>query len=196
MCNLYSNRVSSAMLAAAFAERDVALTMPEGIPNAEPRDEIRITDRAPVIRAHEGCAELISMRWSWPGPSGRPVFNYRAEGRRFDHARCLIPADAFYEHTEPALGTKRKTRWRFASADENWFCIAGLWRALDAGENAPGACFTMLTVEPGPDVAPIHSRQVALVARADWCGWLDGSARAEDVLGPSPAGALSVTRIG
>jgi putative SOS response-associated peptidase YedK len=52
----------------------------------------------------------------------------------------------------------------------------------------------MLTVEPGPDIAPYHSRQIAIVPRADWSGWLDGSAPAREVLQPSPAGSFAARR--
>jgi putative SOS response-associated peptidase YedK len=43
---------------------------------------------------------------------------------------------------------------------------------IDAGR-AGGAAFTILTAEPGPDVAPIHNRQVLVLDRADWLARLD-----------------------
>ncbi|HYW14579.1 MAG TPA: SOS response-associated peptidase family protein, partial [Allosphingosinicella sp.] len=69
--------------------------------------------------------------------------------------------------------------------------IAGLWRTTDVGE-----AFTMLTTEPGPDVAPYHHRQVAVLAHESWGAWLDGSGSALDLLGPCPAGMLEATRAG
>ena len=84
---------------------------------------------------------------------------------------------------------KRKDRWLFATADGEPFAIAGLVR--DAG-GAIGEAFTMLTTEPGPDVAPYHSRQVALIPQADWKAWLDHSAPARDLIGPLAAGSLAV----
>ena len=44
------------------------------------------------------------------------------------------------------------------------FGIAGLWRT----DPKVGEACTMLTVEPGPDVAPYHNRQVAVIGRTDW----------------------------
>ncbi len=44
--------------------------------------------------------------------------------------------------------------------------------AIDAGR-VGGAAFTILTAEPGPDVAPIHNRQVLVLDRADWLARLD-----------------------
>jgi putative SOS response-associated peptidase YedK len=36
----------------------------------------------------------------------------------------------------------------------------------------------MLTTAPGPDVAPYHDRQVAVLAPADWLAWLGPAAAA------------------
>src|SRR4051812_27356825 len=80
MCNLYSNKVSPDAIVRAFEQLRIPLALPEGLPNAEPREEIRITDRAPILRWGEGAAELVQRRWSWPGPGGKPVYNFRSDG--------------------------------------------------------------------------------------------------------------------
>jgi len=199
MCNLYSNKVAPDVIARAFEQLGMKLGLPDGMPNAEPRDEIRITDRAPIVRwnAAGGGAELVQRRWSWPGPGGKPVYNFRSDGREFTNfdggGRCLIVTDGFYEFTTPRepRSDKRKDRWLFTVPGRDWFCIAGLWRAGE-GEEA----FTMLTTQPGPDVAPYHHRQVAVIAHESWSAWLDGSGSALDLLGPCPAGALAVKKVG
>ena len=73
MCNLYSNKVAPADIVAALEQLSIPLRFPEGLPNFEPRDEIRITDRAPILRWSEEAAELVQRRWSWPGRGGKPV---------------------------------------------------------------------------------------------------------------------------
>ena len=199
MCNLYSNKVAPDAIVRAFEQLGMTLAFPEGTPNLEPREEIHITDPAPIVRwsAAGGGAELVQRRWSWPGPGGKPVYNFRSDGREFANSerggRCLIVADGFYEFTTPAepRSDKRKDRWRFTMAGRDWFAIAGLWRTSDVGE-----AFTMLTTEPGADVAPYHNRQVAVLAHEDWRAWLDGSGPARDLLGPCPAGALKVEKAG
>jgi putative SOS response-associated peptidase YedK len=197
MCNLYSNKVAPDAIARAFEQLSIPLRLPEGMPNAEPREEIRITDRAPVVRWNGASAELVQRRWSWPGPGGKPVYNFRSDGREFANSerggRCLIVADGFYEFTAPGepRADKRKDKWLFTVAGRDWFCIAGLWRTSDSGE-----AFTMLTTEPGPDVAPYHRRQVALLPREHWAPWLDGSGSARALLGPCPAGLLKVEKAG
>ena len=189
MCNLYTQTKSVDAVAALFRDLQMPLTFHEGIPNLQPKD-IAITDAAPVIRVGRDSAhELIVRRWSWPGPTGKPVYNFRSDGRDFPSGRCLIIADGFYEFTAPAdPRQKRKDRWRFTAPDGAMLGIAGLLRAhADIGE-----AFTMLTTEPGADVADYHNRQVALIAPADWRSWLDYSAQAADLIGPLPPGSLKV----
>ena len=189
MCNLYTQSKSVDEVARLFRDLQIPLGFPEGIPNLEPRD-IRITDPAPIVRADDaGGYALVMRRWSWPGPTGKPVYNFRSDGRDFPSGRCLIVADGFYEFTAPAdPKQKRKDRWLFAHADSPIVGIAGLIRSVPDFEEA----FTMLTTEPGPDVAPYHNRQVAVLAPGDWKAWLDHSAPALQLLKPLEAGTLSV----
>jgi len=201
MCNDFSSRVELGTIGQDFSDLRIPLRFPEGLPNLEPRDDIRITDRAPIVRWRaagyadpaEAGAELVRRRWSWPGPGGRPVYNFRSDGREFAGGRGLIVTDGFYEFTTPAepRKDKRKDKWLFTLAGEDWFCIAGLWRAT----KEVGEAFTMLTTPPGPDVAPYHNRQVAVLRRAQWRAWLDGSAPAQSVLGPCPEGMLKVEKV-
>ena len=189
MCNLYTQTSAPEAMRQLFMDRGMALLFPEGIPNLQPRD-IAITDPGPVVRAAEPGCELVVRRWSWPGPAGKPVYNFRSDGREFPSGRCLILADGFYEFTKPEdPKAKRKDRWLFSASDGGMLGIAGLVR------NAPTLgveAFTMLTTEPGPDVAPYHNRQVAVLPAAAWGAWLDHSAPAADLIRPLPAGSLTV----
>ena len=193
MCNDYRLKVDIEAIRQDFEDIRVRIRFPEGIPNLQPRDDIKITDVGPIVRAstEAGTAELVQRRWSWPGPNKKPVYNFRSEGREFASGRCLILADGFYEFTAPAdPKQKRKDKWLFTKTDEDWFCIAGIWRSSDVGE-----AFTMLTTAPGPDVAPYHNRQVVVLDRGDRAAWLDPSVPARDVLKPSPAGSLQVQQV-
>jgi len=197
MCNEQRNRIAAGLIRDDFQQLRIPLDFPEEIPNLEPRDSIRITDSNAIIRGSEkGGAELVVRRWSWPGTNGKPVYNFRSEGRRFPNGRCLIVADGFYEFTDPpadAAGPARKLKqkWLFTKRGEAWFAIAGLWRA----HPAVGEAYTMLTTEPGPDMASYHDRQVVVLERSDWAAWLDPSASAEHLLRPAPAGTFDVQRI-
>ena len=192
MCNLYTQTKSVDEVARVFRDLQLPIGFPEGAPNLQSKD-IAITDPGPIVRATpDGGFELVVRRWSWPGPSGKPVYNFRSEGREFSSGRCLIVADGFYEFTTPTdPRQKRKDRWLFTSVAEPLIGIAGLVR------DAPGIgeAFTMLTTEPGPDVAPYHGRQIAVLPMADWRAWLDYSQPANALLRPLPAGSLELSQV-
>ena len=54
----------------------------------------------------------------------------------------------------------------------------------------------MLTMAPGPDIAPYHDHQIAILDRAQWADWLDPSVPAKAVLKPLPKGTLAVEQVG
>jgi putative SOS response-associated peptidase YedK len=143
-----------------------------------------------IRRLEDGINEFTVLRWGFPPgrAKGPPVINFRSEGRKFPVGRCLIPVSFFYEFT----GRKSpKTKWRFTKIGEDWFCFAGLWRPMPES----GAAFTLLTTEPGPDVAPIHARQMVVLDRADRSAWLEETGNEGDLLRPLPAGSLKVEQV-
>jgi putative SOS response-associated peptidase YedK len=152
---------------------------------------VRITDRSPIIRAPAAC-EIVQRRWSWPGPGGKPVYNFRSDGRDFTKGRCLILADGFYEFTAPSdPKAKRKHKWLFTFRDAPLFAIAGLWRS----DPNVGEAFTMLTTEPGEDIRPYHNRQIVILPPGGFLRWLDAEVPAGEVLKPLPPGSLEVKQV-
>lgn len=214
MCNEAYRRTQLGQVAQDWGETRIPLVFPEGVPNFPPLDGFRITDRVEIIRAVAGApadapaAEMVTRRWSWPGPGGRPVYNFRSDGRRIGDGRaggasggrCLIPVDGFFEFTDPPPPPEdaprpakraRKSKWAFTLVGRPWFCIAGVWRAdPDVGE-----AFAMLTCPPGPDVAPYHSRQVVVILPEDFARWLSGAAASAELCRPLPAGSLAATQV-
>jgi putative SOS response-associated peptidase YedK len=87
---------------------------------------------------------------------------------------------------------KPKDRWLFTKKDEPIFCIAGVWRETPE----VGQAFTILTMEPGPDIAPYHDRQIVILERNAWADWLDPTVSAKSLIKPLPAGTLAVERVG
>jgi putative SOS response-associated peptidase YedK len=69
--------------------------------------------------------------------------------------------------------------------------IAGLWSEDDSG----ALSFTMLTTEPGPDIAPIHDRQACVILPEDWAHWLFLTKPEAELLKPLPAGTLDVVTV-
>jgi putative SOS response-associated peptidase YedK len=149
--------------------------------------------RSPIRRRSSrrwmaSAAQAISCNdaGAGPAPNRKSVYNFRSEGREFTSGRCLIIADGFYEFTDPEDNKKkRKDKWLFRKKDEPWFCIAGIWRTnKDVGE-----AFAMLTAELGPDIAPYHDRQIAILDRADWTDWLDPAVSAKTGKPQLPTGS-------
>lgn len=229
MCNEAARRTALGLMREDFNQLRIPLRFPEGLPNLAPLDSVRITDATVIVRAAPEGVEMVQRRWSWVGPTRKPVYNYRSEGRRFGNSatagRCLIPLDGFYEFTDaaasggaalslplheqrappsPRRGAGKKDKWLFTLDERDTdrpapglFCVAGLWRAgVEIGSRATGPAtgeaFTMLTCEPGPDIAPYHSRQIVLMPRARWADWLDGVVPSAELIAPTPAGTLSV----
>ena len=175
----------------AFPRPRIKIRFSEGTPNIEAREDIKITDMGPIVRAIEGeagAATLCNGAGAGPGrTASRSTISART-GREFTSGRCLIPADGFYEFTDPAdKKKKRKDKWLFTRTGEPWFCIAGIWRTdKDVGE-----AFTMLTMPPGPDIAPYHDRQIAILDRADWACLARSLGFSEGDLEAAPAPAAS-----
>jgi len=191
MCNSYAAKTNYREFVEAFSQVRLPLVWPEpqSTPNLEPRDPVRPTDPAPVVRPHgaEGV-ELAQLRFGFSParPKAGPIINYRAEGRRFSRGRCLIPVSWFYEYTGER---SPKTRWKVTVPGQDFFCIAGLWRPADG--DWPES-FTLLTVDSGPDLEPYHPRQVVVLNPGQWAPWLDGSGAEADLLRSAPSGGLHV----
>ncbi len=191
MCNDFGNHIPYSEYLAAFSRSRIPVRWPSAPPNLEPREDIWPTDPAVVIRRlDDGSNEFAVIRWGFPAarPKGPPVINFRSEGRRFPVGRCLVPASHFFEFT----GTRSpKQKWKFTMADEDWFCFAGLWRPMPDG----AAAFTLLTTAPGPDMAPIHDRQMVILRPADWSAWLEQQGNEAALLQPLPPGSLRVEQV-
>ncbi|MBV9635023.1 MAG: SOS response-associated peptidase family protein [Methylobacteriaceae bacterium] len=192
MCNDYEQHIAWADYCKLMAALDLGVPTQQSELDLPQSDDVKVNDLGPVMRAAGNAIELAAMRFGLPptGPRGGPVFNFRSEGRRFDKShRCLIPASAFFEFT----GKKYpKAKHRFTLSDAPFMAIAGLWRE---GKDDQPPAFTMLTTEPGPDVAPYHNRQVAVLRPEDWGAWIYLTASESDLLRPLPRGSLAVETI-
>lgn len=189
MCNDYEQHVTHKQYLDAIKALELDTTDAKAeLPQA---DDIRIGDMGPVLRAAGNGVEIVSMRFGWPPPRPKaaPVFNFKSDGRHFDNSkRCLIILSGFFEFT----GTKSpKTKHRFSLKGSPIMAIAGLWSEDDAG----ALSFTMLTTEPGPDIAPYHDRQVCVILPEDWAHWLFLTKPEAELLKPLPAGTLDVVTV-
>lgn len=189
MCNDYEQHVTHKQYLDAIKALELDTSdAPAELPQA---DDIRIGDMGPVLRAAGNGVEIVSMRFGWPPPRAKapPVFNFKSDGRHFDKSkRCLVILSGFFEFT----GTKSpKTKHRFSLKGSPIMAIAGLWSEDDAG----ALSFTMLTTEPGSDIAPYHDRQVCVILPEDWAHWLFLTKPEAELLKPLPAGSLDVVTV-
>jgi putative SOS response-associated peptidase YedK len=191
MCNDYEQHVTYAAYKKAIRAVDLSTPSAETAADLPESDDIRIGDYGPVIRAAGNSVELIQMKFGWPPPRPKagPVFNFKSDGRHFDKSkRCLVILSGFFEFT----GTKYpKAKHRFSLKGSPVMGIAALWSEADNGELS----FTMLTTEPGPDIAPYHDRQVCVLAPLEWAHWLFLTKPEADLLRPLPAGSLEVVTV-
>jgi putative SOS response-associated peptidase YedK len=192
MCNDYEQQIAWADYCKAMQAEALKLPARQGPHDLPAAGDVRIGDTAPVMRLVGDEVELVPMRFGMPParPKGAPLFNWKSEGRSFANSkRCLIPASAFFEFT----GSKYpKAKHRFTLNDGPFMAIAGVWRPGEG--NQPGA-FAMLTTAPGPDVAPVHGRQIAVLRPEDWSAWLTLSKPEAELLKPLPVGSLTVEMV-
>ncbi|WP_108397475.1 SOS response-associated peptidase [Devosia submarina] len=185
MCNDYEQHVTHAQYTRAIEALELAAGDNSALIRA---DDIRIGDMGPVLRAGGNGVELVLMRFGFPPPRPKagPIFNFKSDGRHFaDSRRCVVVLSGFFEFT----GSKYpKTKHRFGLKDSPIMGIAGLWSQDEDG----ALSFTMLTTEPGPDIAPIHNRQVCVLRPEHWAAWLFLTQPEEELLRPLPAGSLVV----
>jgi putative SOS response-associated peptidase YedK len=192
MCNDYEQHVAYAEYCRMMQALELGQPAGETAEDLPQADDIRIGELGPVMHVAGNSVKLTAMKFGFPpsGPRGGPVFNFRSEGRHFDKSqRCLIPASAFFEFT----GKKYpKAKHRFSAAREPFLAIAGLWKE---GKGKTGPAFTMLTTEPGPDVAPYHNRQIVVLPSKKWASWLYLTEAEDKLLRPLPARSLKVETV-
>src|SRR5579862_4412557 len=147
MCNRYGYNNPLAALQRTFSELN-HVRWDGAEPNA-PLDQIRPTDRAPIIRPVDDGLELRMMRWgiipsTWTGPvkawtaqlRGNPLTNARSEtvattstfSNAYAARRCLVPATNYFEWTtDPERPKGKKLMWRFTVPAQPVFAFPGLW---------------------------------------------------------------------
>jgi putative SOS response-associated peptidase YedK len=192
MCNDYEQHVRWADYCKMMQALELGIPSRQSELDLPQADDVRINDTGPVMRAAGNEIELVPMTFSFPPgrPGGAPVFNFRSEGRHFAKSnRCLIPASAFFEFT----GKKYpKAKHRFALNGSPITAIAGISRE---GHGNHPASFAMLTIAPGPDVAPYHNRQVVVLRPEDWSAWIHLTKTEGELLRPLAQGSLDVATV-
>ena len=210
MCNRYGYQHPYRKLVEEFSE--LGPIRWDGLEPNAPREDIRPTDRAPILRGDRGgdravALELVEPRWGLvPFFHKKPAKDWKVLGTNaraetvattsmyrdaFRRRRCLVPASCFFEWT----GAKgAKIMWRFTAPDGASFAFPGLWDRAETPDG-PLESFTLLTCAPGPDMAPYHDRQPVILTPPGWRTWLDTRADPAPLLRAGPAGSLTAARV-
>lgn len=188
MCNRYANHVSYRGYVEELSQTRLPLLSPapDRAPNLEPRDNIRPTDRGPILRPIDSGLELRELRWGlipwlhkktvkeWKvlttNARSETVETIASYKSAFAERRCLIPVSAFYEWTGEKKG--QKTKWAFTLPGSEWFCFAGIW---DRAHTADGEIesYALVTLPPSPDFEKYHDRSPLVLRPEDYRAWLD-----------------------
>lgn len=133
---------------------------------------VRKSDPGIVMLADE---RVEIMRWGFVRHFNPAINNARSDkletgmwADAFRERRCVIPVSAFYEWSTDSGG--RKQAHEFRAADDDFLWIAGLW---EPGEGDLGFCYTMVTTEAPPIMAPIHDRMPAVLRPEEVAPFLD-----------------------
>ena len=159
----------------------------------EPRYNVAPTQPVPVVRVagdDDGrvCDALrwgLIPKWAKDKSIGNRLINARSETAAtkpsyrdaYAHRRCLVPASGFYEWAKPDGAAAKVPHLFFPPAADGAvggpFGFAGLWERWAKGGGEPVETFTLLTGEPYPAVAPVHSRSPLIVPPDLYAAWLD-----------------------
>ncbi len=179
MCGRYTETAAFEELAERFG---ITLDQDEA-EDLRPSYNVAPSQMVPVVVNADGGRALRLARWGfkpyWIRASKLAPINARAEtllrGWMFreavKRARCLIPADGFYEW-QARPGQKRKQPYYVRLKGGGLFAFAGLWSPEHPDTVTPPTC-TIITTSANPLVAPIHNRMPAILDPSDEARWLD-----------------------
>ncbi|WP_294301004.1 SOS response-associated peptidase family protein [uncultured Sphingomonas sp.] len=175
MCNLYTERLSAAEVAAHF-----------GVANpvqSNAGEEVYPGTPGMLVREEDGARVMQSMTWGFPlrlkgmSPTakpkpvnniadlGKPMWKGLAAKPRW---RCLIPLTEFAEAEGPKGA---KTRTWFNVPGEPIFAWAGLWRISDEW----GPVYSGVMTDANEAIQPVHDRMPVLLHADEYDRWLNGS---------------------
>ena len=158
--------------------------------------EIRPTDIAPVV-AYSSKAQtpmVYPMVWGFSNPKGRgaPLLNARAETasmkafwkKAWKSHRCIVPASYYFEWehlTTPDGGKKNGQKYWIQPKGSPVAYLAGLYQIEErSGIQIP--VFTVLTREPGADIAFIHDRMPVILPKDVIRAWLTPEGVPEEII--------------
>jgi putative SOS response-associated peptidase YedK len=167
------------------------------------------TERILTVVDHGG-RQAMMMKWglipSWAKDSkfGASMINARAETiynkpafrESFQHKRCLILADGFFEWV---IVNGEKEPYFIQLKSGLSFAFAGLWNRWSAPNGEEIDTCTIITCEPNELMASIHSRMPVILSEASESIWLspanNGTKLLSDLMAPYPSDQLCTSKV-
>jgi putative SOS response-associated peptidase YedK len=161
-----------------------------------PRYDARPMNLMPVVAQRGKQYQVQMMRWglvphwSKDGKTEFSTFNAKAETLHssklfapyFKAARCLIPADGFFEWKRYLAETlvrgkpkmkEQKQKMFIRMKDRTPFMMAGLFSVWKNGAGEEFPTYTIITTTPNELVAEIHDRMPVILDPKDYEVWLN-----------------------
>ncbi len=181
MCGRYSIGPDLAQIA-----KQLEAKIPEGF---APRYNAAPTQALPVVTAKQrGQVQCFGWGivpfWAKDQPNPKRLINARAETihekatfkRIFEHQRCLIPADGYYEWKKTKEG---KVPHRIVLSDRQPFVFAGIWSTHQGEKDEAASDFCIITTEAPASIAHIHDRMPVILDQQYWDFWLSDTEDAQ-----------------
>lgn len=182
MCGRFTLRTPASNLASWFLRASIDLNFPE----FRPRFNIAPSQLIACVRQSEEAAsefEVARLQWGLVPPwskDGKAVYsmiNARAETIQekpsfrsaFRSRRCLIVTDGFYEWIREG---KLKRPFYITMADDQPFCLAGIWERWTKGPEVIEST-AIVTTAANALMAPIHDRMPVIVPPNELRRWLE-----------------------
>jgi putative SOS response-associated peptidase YedK len=158
----------------------------ENAPELLPSYNVAPSQAIPIIRQKQGHRIFAMTRWglipSWTKEinTGYSTINARAETvaekpsfrSAFEHRRCLIPADGFFEWQEIAT-SKIKQPWYISLKNQEPMALAGLWEHWQGKDGSESESCTIIVTSGNELMQSIHDRMPVILSPENWDSWLD-----------------------
>ena len=148
--------------------------------------EVRPTDIAPVVAPDNSHRPTVyPMIWGFTNPQegGKPLVNCRVETAGFkpfwreswQRRRCIIPCSYYFEweHYTTIKGEKKAgQKYMIQPTGALITYLAGLYD-IKEWDGLKYPVFTVLTREPGEEIAFIHDRMPVILGKENAKTWMD-----------------------
>lgn len=167
------------------------------------RYNIAPSQNVAVVRASPGgTREPAFLRWGlvpawvedlkknpgWINARSETVATRAAFRNSFEHRRCLVPANGFYEWKKQG---GHKQPFYLRRHDRRLLAMAGIWARWSGPGAPPFESYAVLTTEPNSLVATLHDRMPVFLEPTAFERWLDpapiSDAERRELLCPYPA---------